>query len=110
MPTEPPTDPLLQRLDQIELHLRHLDHRDRSRMIWSTVKSSIGLVMFLTALFGSWYLINNLGEIMKLMVQESAKQSQQMMKSGSEDFLKQVQGLFGGKSSSSSSRSRARTL
>lgn len=94
MPPEPPTKDLLDRLDKIELHLRHLDARDRTRMIWSTVKSSIAFVMFIIALFGSWYFINNLGELMKLVVQESAKQSQQAVKAGSQDFMKQLQDMF----------------
>ena len=90
----PPNDELLQRIDDIALHLKNLDRRDRTRMIWGTIRSAIGFGMFLVALLGSWYVVDHLGEIMKLVLQESAKQTQEMMKSGSNDFLKQMQQMF----------------
>ena len=96
MNSAPPTgqNELLQRLDDIALHLKNLDRRDRTRMIWGTIRSAIGFGMFLVALFGSWYLADHFAEIMKLVVQESAKQTQEMMKSGSNDFLKQMKKMF----------------
>lgn len=111
MPDDPTNKELLEKLTEISAHLQNLDRRDRNRTAWSWMRSIVAVAMFVVALYGSWYFINNLGEIMKLAMQESAKQTQQMMKNGSEGFLQQVQGMFGvggGASSSSSSRARPR--
>ena len=82
------------KLDRIEAHLRNLDRRDRVRMIGSTVRSVVSLGMLLFVLWSTWYLFDHLGDVMKYVLQESAKQSQEMMKSGSEGFVKELQQYF----------------
>ncbi len=109
MPTEPPTPDILKKLEEIALHLKHLDQRDHNRMMWSWMKSVVGAVMFAFALFGSWYFVSNLGEVMKLAVQEGTKQSQQAMQSGAESYFKQFQNMLSGAAGGSQSSSRARS-
>lgn len=109
MPTEPPKDEILKRLEEISLHLKNLDQRDHQRMMWSWMKSLVGVVMFALALFGSWYFVNNLGELMKLAVQEGARQSQQMMQSRTEGYFKQFQNMLGGAAGGTQSSSRTQS-
>lgn len=94
MSTEPANKEILDRLGEISVHLRNLDRRDRRRAIWSWAKGAVGLAIFMSAIFGSWYFVGHLSEIMKLMAQESTRQSQQMIKSGSENFLEQIKNVL----------------
>ena len=82
------------RLEQIELQIRHLDSRDRMRMIGGTIRSLINVGFLIFAIWTSWYLLTNMDEIIRTMATEAAKQSQQMMKGGSEDLLKQMQNML----------------
>ena len=90
----PPSDPLLQRLDQIELHLRNLDGRDRWRMIGSTIRGLINVGFLVFAIWSSWYLLTHMTDIMKTISEQTAQATMQAGKNGSEDLLKRMQEMF----------------
>lgn len=89
-----PSDPILAKLDDIALHLEHIDRRDRMRMIGSTIRGLINMGFLVFVVWSSVYLLQHMDEIVKTMTEQAAKQSQQMMKGGSEDFLKHVQQML----------------
>ncbi len=90
----PENDKILERLEQIEMHLKHLDSRDRLRMIGSTIRSLIGFGLLLFAIWSSVYLLQNLEEIMKTVAREAAKQTMEYSKEGSKDLMQQMQEMF----------------
>lgn len=94
MATETSSDALLKKLDEISLHLQHLDSRDRWRMIGGTIRSMINVGFLVFAIWSSWYLLANMGDIIKTVSEETAKATVQFGKSGSEDLMKQMQDLL----------------
>ncbi len=91
---DPTNKELLEKLDEISLHLQHLDSRDRMRMIGGTIRSMINVGFLVFAIWSSWYLLYHLGDIMQTVAQETAKATVQYGSSGSEDLLKQMQEMF----------------
>jgi hypothetical protein len=85
---------IVERLDQIALHLRHLDRRDRVRMFGSTLKSLVSLGTLAFVIWSSVYFVQHLDDIIKTMTQEMAKQTMQYGKAGSEDLMKQLQDMM----------------
>ncbi len=85
---------VLDRLDQIELHLRHLDSRDRWRMIGGTIRSLINVGFLVFAIWSSWYLLYHMTDIIKTVSEQTAKATMEYGKSGSQDFMKQMQDLL----------------
>lgn len=88
------TSEVLERLAAIEHHLRNLDRRDRMRAISSAIHTIFIVAMFVFVAGGSYYLLNNVGALIRMMAQETAKQTMQYGKEGSSDFLKELQGIF----------------
>ena len=91
---DPNDKDILVRLDEISLHLQHLDNRDRWRMIGGTVRSLINVGFLVFALWSSWYLLYHMADIIKTVSQETAKATMEYGKSGSQDFMKQMQDLL----------------
>ena len=89
-----PTDPVLVRLDEIALHLKHLDGRDRWRMIGSTVRSLINIGFLVFAVWSSWYLLYHMTDIIKAITEQTAQATMNAGKSGSEDMLKKFQDML----------------
>ncbi len=90
-PTAPNEDRLLARLDEIAIHLEHLDRRDKVRMTWSTVRGVFHAAVALFFIGSSFYLFSHMTEIIQTIAQESAKQAMEYSKAGSDNFLKQLQ-------------------
>ena len=71
------SDPLTNedRLDEILLHLRRIDRRDRLRTWGGFFRSLFSLIPTLLLLFGLWYFYENGATIMQWITQETAKQA-----------------------------------
>ncbi len=89
-----PTDPILEKLDEISAHLKHLDSRDRWRMIGGAIRSLINIGFLVFVVWSSWYLIAHMEDFIRIVTQEAGKMSQQMMRGGSDDVMKQVQQML----------------
>lgn len=63
------------KLEEMLLHLRRMDQRDRMRMWGSSIKGIIGLIPALIFLYGSWYLMQNSDDILAKIAEEAAKQA-----------------------------------
>ena len=94
MPKEHGSTDIAATLNQIEAHLRNLDRRDRMRMIGSTVRSAISLGILAFALWSAWFVFGNIEELIRFAAREGARQSQEMMKSGSESFMEDLKKMF----------------
>lgn len=91
METQPPeTDPLLKKLDEINLHLKRMDQRDRLRMTGGIIRSIIGIVPLLISLWFAWYLYAHFDDLMRTLVREAAEQSMEATKSGSNSLLEEM--------------------
>ena len=94
MPKDSPDQLVLERLDAIADHLRNLDRRDRMRMIGSSIRNVLHIGFLIFVVWSSVYLLQHMGEIIKTVAQETAKQTMQYSKEGSADFLQQMQDMF----------------
>ena len=88
---ETPSSDVLERLDQIVLHLKHLDSRDRVRMVGSTIRSLIYLAFLAFTVWSTVYLFQHMEQIIKTVTEQTAKATMQAGKSGSEDLMKQLE-------------------
>lgn len=75
------------KLEEILLHLRRMDKRDRLRMWGSFFRGLIGVLPILLFLYGAWYFYQNGEDVMQKMIQESAKQAAEVMKTSAGGFL-----------------------
>ena len=91
---DPTNKEMIDRLDEIALHLKHMDSRDRMRMIGGTIRSLINIGFLVFAIWSSWYLLYHLSDIIKTVSEETARATMQYGKAGSTDFLKQMQDLL----------------
>ena len=90
----PPEDPILARLDEIALHLQHIDARDKWRMIGSTMRGVVTLSFIVITLWSSIYLLYHLTDIIKMVADQTAQATMNAGKSGSEDMLKKFQDML----------------
>ena len=82
---------ILERLDQMNVHLQNLDRRDRLRMVGSSIRSLISLGMLVFVIWSSVYLLYHMQDIIKIVTEETAKATMQYGKSGSVDLMKQLE-------------------
>ncbi|MEQ1849814.1 MAG: hypothetical protein ABL890_04455 [Candidatus Peribacteraceae bacterium] len=71
MPTNPNTA-IEEKMDQILLHLKKIDDRDRLRMIGGTVRFFISLIPIIILVWSVWYTIVNGPELMKALSEQAA--------------------------------------
>ncbi|MFA6522840.1 MAG: hypothetical protein WCS85_00510 [Candidatus Peribacteraceae bacterium] len=88
-----PTDPE-DKLDAILQHLRNLDRRDRLRTWGAFFRGLLSLIPIIIFLYGAWYITKHGDELLAKMAAEAAKQTAQYATGGSQDILKQMQGLL----------------
>lgn len=85
---------ILARLDDIAMHVRHIDNRDRLRMIGSSIRNLIALSFLVFTIWSSIYLVTHMTEIIKAVTEQTAKATMNYGKTGSEDFMKQIQNMM----------------
>lgn len=77
------------KLEEILLHLRRMDKRDRFRMWGAFARGIIGIVPILIFLYGAWFFYQNGEDFMQKMIDASAKQAAEVINSGAGGFIDQ---------------------
>ncbi len=77
------------KLDEILVHLRNMDSRDRRRMIGSTIKSIITLIPLILVLWSTWYFTFHWKEIMQEMTKMAASSAANYTQEQSKGLLDQ---------------------
>lgn len=91
---EPSKDPILDRLDQINQHLKRLDERDKVRMTGSIVRSILAIVPFVISLWFAWYLYAHFDDLVRQVMRQAAEQTMEATKDGSNSFLEEMKKYF----------------
>lgn len=84
-----------EKLDEIILHLKHLDKRDRTRMIWSTVKSVLTLIPLFLLLGSSWYFITHWDDLLKQITSMAASSAAEYTTDKSQGLFEQIMKQYG---------------
>lgn len=85
--TAEPEKSVESQLDEILVHLRKMDKRDRMRTWGGFVRSLIALIPLLFVVWSAWYFMGHWSEIMKQVADQAAS-------SAAEYTKKQSQGMF----------------
>lgn len=75
------------RLDEIILHLKRMDRRDRLRMWGGTIRSIIALIPLIIFLWGAWYFYNHTEEVMKAVMNQAASSAADYTKSNGQGMF-----------------------
>jgi uncharacterized protein YybS (DUF2232 family) len=89
MPKELPTS-VEAKLDEIIVHLRKLDERDRMRMWGGYLRSGISIVSILFVIVSSWYVIAHGAELMKMVAEQAATAAGEYTKQQGNSMLDQL--------------------
>jgi hypothetical protein len=68
------------KLDEILLHLRRIDNRDRLRMIGSTLRGLVALASLLLLFASVWYVAQNGDQLLKMITEQTTQSIQNSMK------------------------------
>lgn len=79
MPKELPTS-VEAKLDEIIIHLRKLDERDRMRMMGGYLRSAISIGSLLFIIISSWYVVAHGAELMKMIADQAASSAAEYTK------------------------------
>lgn len=79
--TEPKTheEILLEKIDEISLHLKNLDRRDRMRTWGGFVRGIISLIPIVLLVLGAWYAYSNIDELITRITSETTRQMMQFV-------------------------------
>ena len=91
-----PSDPqdIGAKLDEILVHLRRLDKRDRMRTWGAAIHTAFQIIPLLLFLWGGWYLYHHADEVLKRITSEAAKQAAAMTQEKSESFMEGLKKYF----------------
>ncbi len=85
---------ILERLGNIEMHLRRIDRRDQIRITWSAVRAAFQLMIVGFLIWSSVYFLQHLTDVIKTISSEAAKQAIQYSTGGSPNFFEQIQQIL----------------
>ncbi len=78
---------ILDRLDR-------MDRRDRLRTWGGFFKSLIAIIPIILVVYSTWYVYENMDEILKKVATQAASSAAEASKNSSADFIKSVQGMM----------------
>ncbi|MFA5800413.1 MAG: hypothetical protein WC840_05665 [Candidatus Peribacteraceae bacterium] len=78
------------KLDEIVLHLRRLDRRDRMRTIGGFIRGFLALIPLLLLLWSVWYFIQHGDEIMKKIADQAASSAAEFTQQKGQGLLDQL--------------------
>lgn len=81
------------KLEEMLLHLRRMDKRDKMRMWGSFVKGLIGIVPAIIFLWGTWYLYQNGDAVLQKIAAEAAQQAAKVTEQSAGSILEQLQNI-----------------
>lgn len=81
------------KLEEMLLHLRRMDKRDKMRMWGSFVKGIIGIVPAIIFLWGTWYLYQNGDAVLQKIAAEAAQQAAKVTEQSAGSILQQLQNI-----------------
>jgi hypothetical protein len=91
MPTQHSApDSLDAKLDEIILHLKRIDRRDRMRMIGNFVHSLFSFAWIAIVIWSGWYFFQNSAEIMKSITNQAAASAAEYTKQQGSGLLDQL--------------------
>ncbi|HAI98345.1 TPA: hypothetical protein DCL30_02240 [Candidatus Peribacteria bacterium] len=92
---KPPSPPTTEdKLDEILLHLRHLDSRDRLRTIGGFFRGLLSLIPIIVLLASIWYVYEYGDQLLEKIAEQAAIQAEAVTKKGSDSLLNQFKGLI----------------
>ncbi|MSR87491.1 hypothetical protein EXS70_04990 [Candidatus Peribacteria bacterium] len=71
-----------------------MDNRDWWRTLGSTFKGLIYMGFLGATIWGTWYFAVHMEDIIKMATQEASKAALEASKTGSDDFMKQMQKML----------------
>lgn len=92
---KPPSPSTIEdKLNEILLHLRHLDSRDRLRTIGGFFRGLLGLIPIIVLLGSIWYVYKYGDQLLEKIAEQAAIQAEVVTKKGSDSLLNQFKGLI----------------
>jgi len=89
MPTPSTETSIEEKLDEIIVHLKKMDARDRVRMWGGFIRSIISLVPLIIFVWSTWYLIQHGPELMKQIADTAASSAAEYTKSQGQGVVDQ---------------------
>ncbi|MFH0770469.1 MAG: hypothetical protein V1926_03775 [Candidatus Peregrinibacteria bacterium] len=95
MPKPPPLAPTMDtKMDEILVHLRRLDRRDRLRTIGGFFRGLIGIIPVIILIGSVWYAYKYGDELLRKITEQAAVQAEAITKKNTNSLLDQVKGLI----------------
>jgi hypothetical protein len=85
---------ILERLDEISMHMKRLDTRDRWRTAGSTIRGVLSFVPFLISVWFAWYLYAHFDDVMRSAMRAAAEHTMEATKNGSNTLMDQLKSYF----------------
>jgi len=82
--------PVEEKLDEIVLHLKRLDRRDRMRTIGGFIRGFLALIPLLLLLWSVWYFVQHGDEIMKKIADQAASSAAEFTQQKGQGLLDQL--------------------
>lgn len=79
-----------EKLDEMLIHLRKMDSRDRLRTWGGFFRGLIGIVPIVLFILGSWYLYENSDEVLTKIATEAATQAAKATQQSTQGILDQL--------------------
>ena len=79
-----------EKLDEILLHLRRMDRRDRLRTWGGFFKGVIGILPVLAFIYGAWYMYEHGDEVLAQIAKEAAQQAAAVTQGTAENLMEQI--------------------
>ena len=85
-----PTTTTDEKLDEIILHLKRMDKRDRMRMWGSTLHTIITLIPLVLLVVSSWYFLTHWQDVMKQVTSMAPSSAAEYTKNQSQGFFDSI--------------------
>ncbi len=83
-----------EKLDQILIHLERMDKRDKLRTWGSFARWLISLLPLLFFLWGAWYVVTHVDDVIRKVAEESAKQAAKVTQQQSANMMDKLKNML----------------
>ncbi len=90
----PPEKAIEQKLDEIIVHLKHLDRRDNVRMWWSSIRTVLAILPIILVIGGGWYLVEHWVDIISSIAKQMASTTTEYTKNQGQNVLDEIKNIF----------------
>jgi len=94
MPKKSPTTTTEEKLEEILLHLRRMDRRDRLRTIGGFFKGLITMIPVIILIGSVWYAYKYGDQLLEKIAQQAAKQAAIVTEQGADSVLQKFEGIL----------------